>query len=159
MTADTPPVPAQTSEGAAITDLILAVFLANGRLMRAGDALLRDLGLTGARWQILCGVVDTPRTVAQIARRYELSRQGVLWVVQGLAKDAIVELVNNPDHKRAKLVRLTDKGRSLLIDVERRQRPWSNDIAATFRLDEIHQAIAYLERLGKAVANPAGDLE
>jgi hypothetical protein len=71
-----------TREGTAITELILAIFLTNGRIIRAGDTLLRDLGLTGARWQVLGAIKDTPKTVAQIARKYELSRQGVLWLVQ-----------------------------------------------------------------------------
>jgi DNA-binding MarR family transcriptional regulator len=58
--------------------------------------MLRDLELTSARWQVLGAIVQTPRTVAQIARYFELTRQGVLWVVQSMLKDGIVELAKNP---------------------------------------------------------------
>jgi DNA-binding MarR family transcriptional regulator len=91
----------RTAEGAAISELILAIFRANGRLIRAGDVLTRDLGLTSARWQVLGAIAPAPKTVAQIAREFELTRQGVLWVVQSMIGDGFVELINNPDHRRA----------------------------------------------------------
>ena len=36
-----------------ITDLILETFRLNGQLLAAGDALVSDVGLTSARWQVL----------------------------------------------------------------------------------------------------------
>src|SRR5438045_4880048 len=68
-----------TPEGAAMTEFILSLFRANGRLIAVGDQLARDFGLTAARWQVLGAITDTPRTVAQIARHFGLTRQGVLF--------------------------------------------------------------------------------
>src|SRR5215210_6586367 len=64
---------------AAITELILETFRLNGRLLAAGDALVRDLGLTSARWQVLGAVAmsPVPLPVSHIARNMGLSRQGV----------------------------------------------------------------------------------
>ena len=139
----------RTPQGAAVTDLILTIFRCNGRLMRSGDSLLRDLELTSARWQVLGAIVQTPRTVAQIARYYELTRQGVLWVVQSMLKDGIVELTKNPDHKRAKLVRLTEKGREVYDEIDRRQRHWCNGVGTAFSVEEVQAATDCVRRLGE----------
>lgn len=108
-------------EGKPVSDLIMMIFRTNGRIVRAGDELLEDLNLSGSRWQVLGAVKQTPRTVAQIARLYELSRQRVLWHVQALIADGVVELVDNPEHRRAKLVKFTDGDASCItkLNVDR----------------------------------------
>jgi DNA-binding MarR family transcriptional regulator len=146
-----------TREGTAITELILAIFLTNGRIIRAGDTLLRDLGLTGARWQVLGSIKDTPKTVAQIARKYELSRQGVLWLVRSLLEDGLVEYIDNPDHKRSKLLVFTEQGRRTYNEIERRQHLWSNEIGSAFSLDEIQSATQCVRHLGELIKGRDGD--
>jgi DNA-binding MarR family transcriptional regulator len=141
-----------TVEGAAMTNLILTLFRVNGRMMRAGDKLVRDLGLTAARWQVFGAIRDRPRTVAQIARHFESTRQGVLWVVSGLLKSGLVELVDNPDHKRAKLVSLTELGREIYDKVGRRQEDWVNSFSGRFTLEEIRTAVGVLEQLGREMS-------
>lgn len=148
-----------TAEGAAVTRLILSIFRTNGRLLRAGDNLNRDIGLTSARWQILGAIEHTPKTVAQIARDYELSRQGILWIVKEMVKDGTVELVRNPDHRRAKLVRYTEAGKQIYMEVKQRQRSWADSIAAGFTVEELDSALLVLNRLGEVVKPPAPDDE
>jgi DNA-binding MarR family transcriptional regulator len=152
-------MPKHTREGAAVTELILTIFLTNARIMRAGDALLRDLGLTGTRWQVLGAIKHTPKTVAQIARQHELSRQGVLWLVQSLLDEGLVKYVDNPDHKRAKLVIFTEKGRKLYDEIERRQHVWSNEIGTAFSAEDLQSAIACIRRLGEVIKGSNDDDE
>jgi DNA-binding MarR family transcriptional regulator len=144
-----PPRRGYTVEGAAMTNLILTLFRVHGRMMKAGDELVRDLDLTSARWQVFGAIRDRPRTVAQIARHFESTRQGVLWVVTGLLKSGLVELVDNPDHKRAKLVSLTVLGREIHDKVVRRQESWVNSFSGGFTLEEIRTAVGVLEQLGR----------
>ncbi len=141
-----------TPEGAAVTELILTLFRANGRLLRVGDSMGRDLGLTSARWQVLGAITDTPRSVAQIARYFESTRQGVLWVVTALVKEGLVELIDNPDHKRAKLVRFSERGGQVYAEMLRRQIEWVNALSAQFDLGQIHSAISLLERVSRSAA-------
>jgi hypothetical protein len=42
-----------------------------------------------------------------LALRYEL-RQRILWRIRALIDDRTVEFAKNPDHQRAKLVKLTE---------------------------------------------------
>lgn len=136
-----------TEEGAALTRLILEIFRANGRLLRIGDAMSRDIGLTSARWQVLGAVRETPKTVAQIAREFELARQGVLWVVQALLKERMVELIDNPNHRRAKLVRLTRRGAAARRKMMSRQVQWINAIGVHFRRADVEKGIKVLREL------------
>ncbi len=142
-----------TPGGAAVTDLVLAVFRANGRLLTAGDDLCKDLGFTSTRWQVMGGMLDQPRTVAQIARNFELTRQGVLWVVQALVKAGHVELIPNPDHRTAKLVRMTPKGRQVYDRISERQVQWVNGLAKTFDLAEAQTAEKVLKALWTLLGN------
>ena len=87
--------------------------------------------------------------MAQIARHFESTRQGVLWVVNGLLKSGLVELIDNPDHKRAKLVNLTERGREIFDKVVRRQEDWVNSFSGRFSLEEIRTAVGVLEQLGR----------
>src|SRR5215203_3128784 len=100
---------------AALTELILETFRLNGRLLAAGDALVRDLGLTSARWQILGAIAlsPVPLPVAHIARNMGLTRQSVQKLVNELESDGMVRFAPNPHHQRARLVLFTDKGRGL----------------------------------------------
>ena len=95
-----------------ITGLILETFRLNGRLLTAGDALVSDLGLTSALWQVLGAVAMSPMPlpVSHIARNMGLTRQTVQRTANELEADGFVRFAPNPHHQRAKLVLLTDLG-------------------------------------------------
>lgn len=148
----------RTAKGDALDALIYAIFKVNGRLIRGGEALSKDLNLTAARWQILSAIDTQPRTVAQIARHFELTRQGVLWAVQIMVRDGMVELIHNPDHRRAKLVRPTPHGRLMFNKISRRQRKWASELAEPFEVADMDAAASLLVKLAEAFA-PAQDAD
>ncbi|HET8726173.1 MAG TPA: helix-turn-helix domain-containing protein, partial [Alphaproteobacteria bacterium] len=78
--------------------LVLKVFRLNGALLEAGDTLVRDTGLTSARWQVLGALAEhgAPRTVSQIARAMGLTRQSVQRVTDDLHDSGLVEFLPNP---------------------------------------------------------------
>jgi DNA-binding MarR family transcriptional regulator len=104
---------ARTPQGDAVTDVVLALFRANGLLLAAGHRLAEREGLTAARWQVLGAValVGRPLTVPHIARRMGLTRQAVQATVSQLHRDALVETSDNLDHRRSPLISLTELGR------------------------------------------------
>src|ERR1700745_1958671 len=95
----------------AVTELILEAFRLNGRLLDAGDVLVRDIGLSSARWQVLGAVAlsKVPLPVAHLARNIGLARQSVQRVVDDMMNDGLVRYAPNPHHRRAKLVLFTDR--------------------------------------------------
>ena len=130
----------RTPEGELITDLIVETFGLNGAFLAAGDRLTRDLGLSSARWQVLASSDGERRTVAQIARRMGLRRQSVQRTVNSLLSGGFVVLRNNPNHRRAKLVELTEKGCSALDEIFRRHSEWVNSLADGLSADDLKRA-------------------
>ncbi|MFA3919832.1 MarR family winged helix-turn-helix transcriptional regulator [Ruegeria hyattellae] len=125
-----------------MTALILDVFRLNGRLQLAGDRLVLELGLTSARWQILGAIAysDRPESVAWHARTMGVHRQGVQRIVNELKREGVVEFQPNPQHKRAHLVVLTQKGRKLYEAANARQIPWVNELSEGLSPDDIATA-------------------
>jgi DNA-binding MarR family transcriptional regulator len=57
-------------------------------------------------------VQDGAQTVPQMAASRPVSRQHCQTIVNGLAEQGLVEFLDNPRHKRSKLVRVTKRGRA-----------------------------------------------
>jgi DNA-binding MarR family transcriptional regulator len=137
--------------GFAVSELAIEVFRANGALIAAGDALARPAGLTSARWQVL-GVIDhAPATVADVARAMGLRRQSVQQTADALVADGLATFVDNPRHRRAKLLDPTASGRLALAEVERAHAAWADALAATLRPSQIEPATAALRALTDAL--------
>lgn len=62
-----------------------------------------------------------PQTVPQMARARPVSRQHIQTLVNQLAVDGLVELSDNPAHKRSRLVHLTPQGKTLVEAMTRRE--------------------------------------
>lgn len=112
--------------------LVLEIFRANGALIRLGDALVKPLGLTSARWQVLGAVAQGHGglPVARIADNMGLTRQSVQRIVDELAEAELVGFAPNPAHKRAKLVVMTPRGQRLFQRASERWVPYADAIAA-----------------------------
>ncbi len=116
------PLPAQTEES--FQDVLAALFRLHGQVLEAADRMASDVGLTGARWQVMRVVARGPLTASQVARRLGLQRQSVQRTVDLLRHAGIVAIEANLDHRRAGLVTLTGSGREHLAALERRQQAW-----------------------------------
>ncbi len=138
-----------TSRGQPLTKLILEVFQLNGRLLQAGDALLADIGLTSARWQVIGAIAlsPVPLPVAHIARNMGLARQSVRRLVGELEKKGLVRFAANPHHERAKLVLLTEHGTAAHRKAMIRQGPWVTDLRSGLKKKDIEAAGSLLQEL------------
>jgi DNA-binding MarR family transcriptional regulator len=140
-----------TKAGAAFTDLVLEIFRSHGRLLAAGDRLGKPLDLTSARWQVLGAVEQKPLPVAQIGRNMGLARQSVQRVADALADDGLIRYQPNPDHRRAKLVCLTEAGRKAAKRIWSLQVEWANSISSGVSAEEISKAVALIRRLSQRI--------
>lgn len=141
----------RTPAGDAFSALVVQVFRLNGLLAAAGDALAKPAGQTSARWQVLAAVEDAPATVAQIARAMGLARQSVQRVADVLEQDGLAAYEENPGHRRAKLLRLTSRGRSALHTIQAAQRAWADALGAEIGEADLRQASVVLARVLRAV--------
>jgi DNA-binding MarR family transcriptional regulator len=137
-----------TPRGSEFSELLVEVFRVNGLLLSAGDRLAQPSGITSARWQVL-GVVDhEPATVAQVARIMGLTRQTVQQTANALFRVGMIDFLDNPRDRRARLITLTPRGRTALRRVERRQAVWANQIAEKMTLAELRATTGTLRDLG-----------
>ena len=132
-----------------ISELILEVFRLNGRLLEAGDALVADIGLTSARWQVMGAVAlsPVPLPVAHIARNMGLSRQSVQRLANEMEKDGLIMFAPNPHHERAKLVLLTPQGAAAYREAMVRQAPWAAGLASGLSAKDFKAARSLLHEL------------
>ena len=127
----------------------------NGQLLAAGDALCRDLDLTSARWQVMGAIDESALPVAHIARNMGLTRQNVQRIANELAGEGFVIFEDDPHHRRAKLLRLTVKGRSALDEIGRRQAEWATRIARGFAPDAVNAAAEVVMALRRRLVTTA----
>lgn len=145
--ADWPDLPAHSEAGQVLTRLIMTTFRLNARLMEAAEGMAATGGITAARWQVLGGVLDQPRSVADVGRLMGMSRQGVQRIADLLVEQGLARYQPNPAHRRAKLLACTEVGHWSIRQIALRQHPWTNAIGATVGLDELSAAQQTMDRL------------
>ncbi|VFQ43371.1 MarR family winged helix-turn-helix transcriptional regulator [Desulfoluna butyratoxydans] len=142
-----------TKTGRKLTDLILEIFRANGAIINAGNALVKDLGLTSARWQVLGALTEGPATVSDIARHMGLSRQNVQRIANQLIKDGFIDTRDNPAHRRAKLCSLSPSGRKAMDEITTRQIAWANEFSKGMELEEMTVAASKIRSIREKLTN------
>ena len=106
-------------------------------------SLLRDLDQRG------------PQTVPQMARARPVSRQYIQGLVSRLERDGFVELIENPAHKRSRLVRLTRAGRRYVDAMLRREARALQRVRLPATRAELRVAADTLRRVREFFASAA----
>lgn len=111
--------------------LVNATFRLNNLLLSERDHLVRDLGLTSSRWQILEAIHQRPHcaTASAVARQLGLSRQGVQRVINDLEQLGMLASRQDPNDRRGHLIVLRNKGIAALIEAGKRQAEWSESLS------------------------------
>jgi DNA-binding MarR family transcriptional regulator len=144
---DWPDLPPPTEAGEVLTDLILTTFRLNGRLMDVAQDMAGKGGITAAWWQVLGGVLDKPRSVAEIGRLMGMTRQGVQRVADLLVAQQLAEYRPNPAHQRAKLLACTEAGYWAIRRIGLVQRPFADRIGAEVGADQLRAALTIMRHL------------
>jgi DNA-binding MarR family transcriptional regulator len=140
------PEPA-TAAGTALTDLIIATFRLNGRLMEAAQGMAAQGDITAAWWQVIGGILDEPRTVADIGRRMGMTRQSVQRIADLLVDRGLAEYRPNPAHRRAKLLACTEAGYWAVRRISLAQHPWADRVGGTVGAEDLRVALATMHKL------------
>lgn len=133
--------------GEAFTGFLMRVFPLNHRLTAAGEALAGRAGQTLARWLVLEAIQSEPATVADIARGMGQARQGVQRLADLLADSGLACYQDNPRHRRAMLLSITQDGTEALRQIQHAQREWSNRLGAEIGEQELERASALMDRV------------
>lgn len=135
----------------AFAPLTVEIFRINGALLAAGNRLSQDLRLTSARWQVLGALKNGSLTIPQIARNVGSTRQSVRRLIELLARQGHVEMLDNPHHRKSDLIRLTDSGVKALNKLKQRQRNWHPRIMAGVSPAALRQATTLLRHIREQI--------
>lgn len=139
----------RTQKGDLFTELVLEIFKLNGLLISEGDRISGKYGLSSARWKVLGALAlsDNPLTVAQIARKMGQARQSVQRIANDMVKSEYFIWEDNPADKRAKLLKVTEKGKQAYQLLESDQAPWANESAQQLDTQALESALIVLRQL------------
>jgi DNA-binding MarR family transcriptional regulator len=102
------------------------------RLFRAmaarADDYLADAGFSAADRAVMEFLYpEQALSVPDIARKYDVSRQHVQVTVNGLVSRGLLRSIENPHHKRSRLIRLSSLSRASFEEIRRNElmtRAW-----------------------------------
>ena len=110
------------------------------QLLRAlADAVHSEAGLNASMRAVMESLAGGPRTVPDIAREKSVTRQHIQLIADALLDSHLIELRENPAHRRSPLLVLTRSGKAAFAEIRRREAP-------------------LLERLGAAVEPRKADI-
>jgi DNA-binding MarR family transcriptional regulator len=137
-----------SSKGEAIAELMLEVAQFFFRLRALGQrtGLITSWG-GGAFGFLRSLALIGPLTVPQIAQMRPTSRQRMQRLADELAAEGLVEFIDNPRHRRSKLVRLTRKGDARYRELSARLLAIASTMGGYFSEADIRKTTKLVRRL------------
>ena len=125
------------------------------RLGAVAKQVHRQGELSGGRRGILKDLERLgPQTVPQMARARPVSRQHIQTIVNQLADEGYVEFIENPAHKRSRLVGLTYKGKDLIDEMDQREGKLLSGLNIGIAEEDMRTASAVLRALREFFESP-----
>jgi len=113
-----------------------------------GDQMIARFGQSTAEWGLLRSLDERgEQTVAALARSRPVARQWIQRLANQLSRQGMLEFVENPDHKRAKLMRITPAGRTLLAQITTVLEPRAAAMQREFDERELSRTVDTLRKL------------
>ena len=141
-----------TSKGEAIAELMLEVAQCFFRIRAVGQktGLITSWG-GGAFGFMRSLALLGPLTVPQIAQMRPTSRQRMQRLADELAAEGLVEFIDNPKHRRSKLVRLTPKGDARYRELNARFLSIASTMGVALTEADIRKTIEIVRQLSDDV--------
>jgi DNA-binding MarR family transcriptional regulator len=141
-----------SSKGEAIADLALEVAQFFFRLRAIGQktGLITTWGAGTFGFMRSLALIG-PLTVPQIAQMRPTSRQRMQRLADELAAEGLVEFIDNPRHRRSKLVRLTRKGDARYREMNTRLLTIAASFGVALSEADIHRATEIVRQLSDDV--------
>jgi DNA-binding MarR family transcriptional regulator len=147
-----PSIKARSDAGQALAELAWTVFDVYFRLKEPADQLTAPHGQSAPRYALLRDLaLRGPTTVAQIAKARSTVRQAVQRLADALTADGLTEFVRNPAHQRSKLLRLTNRGWSVIQSIAEDEAVGFDALAQGFNPIDLRTASRVLKAFKERV--------
>jgi len=139
----------QTDKTRTLRELLNQIAYTYFPLRAAGDAMTARFGQTTAEWGLLRTLDEKgPMTVAALARSRPVARQWIQRLANQLEKEQLVEFIDNPEHKRAKLMQITPAGTELLRRISAAFDEWAHEMSSGLDERAMRITLLMLQKLG-----------
>lgn len=151
----------QLAERLRLLDALLwRVNLIHMRGAAIAEVLHNDGEYSGGRRSLLRSLAqEGPATVPQLAQVRAVSRQFIQRLINELLAEGLVALIDNPQHRRSKLVRITPQGYARYLELSRREAAFGAQLIADFDPAELTAALQTLDRLWQELVRSHRQLE
>jgi DNA-binding MarR family transcriptional regulator len=124
------------------------------QLLKAlADAIHKEAGLNASTRAVLESLVDGPRTVPDIARQKSVTRQHIQLIADELLRMKLIDLRENPAHRRSPLLALTREGKAAFADIRKRETPLLELLGAALEPRKAAITLETLSVLSRAAAD------
>jgi len=125
----------------------------SGRLKSVFAASRQLVGLGDSEIMVLNAVVEAerPPTVAQIGRSLGHPRQLIQRAANSLRDAGLIDTVDNPDHKRAPLLRATDEGIALKRKADARAEQIAEELMPALQLGDVRDVTRALHAIRRQI--------
>jgi len=140
-------------DAAVVGQMIDETVLLFRRLRSVAEALHGEGTLSGGRRNVLRELKRSgPQTVPQMARSRAVTRQHVQALVNPLDEQGFVEFVDNPAHRRSRLVRLTHSGEGYLDRMQSREADLLSALNVGASTERVESAVEVMRLVREALA-------
>ena len=144
--------PAIDSKGEAIAELMLEVAQCFFRIRALGQKTELITSWGGGAFGFMRSIALLgPLTVPQIAQMRPTSRQRMQRLADELAAEGLVKFVDNPKHRRSKLVRLTAKGEARYRELDVRFRAIASTLGVALTEADVRKTTGIVRQLSDDV--------
>ena len=128
-------------------------------LLRAWvDEMHKNLGVNASMRAVMESLAGgSEKTVPEIARSRSVSRQHIQVIVNGLTRAGLIKARDNPDDKRTFLVSLTDHGRTVFGEIQKREAVELQRLSKIFSGNELKVTLNTLRKLSDATKGPENE--
>lgn len=111
----------------------------------------------GGVWGLLNSVITQgPQTVPQLARARPVSRQHIQKLANEMAAEGLIRFVDNPAHRRSKLIEATPEGRATHARLNAALAELAERLGEGLSREELFIAASVLEKLRARLAREQG---
>ncbi len=140
----------QIAASEAMQELMLETISTFFLLRAAGKRIGAVTASDGGYWGMLRSLkLQGPQTVPQIARSRPVSRQHIQKLANEMIVEGVIEWVDNPAHRRSKLLRLTSKGEASFQEISERIAQSAERVAEGMDAEELQISVRVLRQFGE----------
>lgn len=145
-------------EAKKLNAVIRDVRLCFNLLRTRADEMHKDLGVNASMRAVMESLAGgNERTVPNIARSRGVSRQHIQVIVNALTKANLVAVRDNPEDRRTFLVFLSDQGREVFGEIQKREAVELQHLSMTFTSDELRATLKTLGKLSDIIKGVEND--